>query len=159
MVILGNNFRLREMAAIVGLNRLGRLEEFLLKRNGVARAYEEALEDVEGVELFRVPTGFRHSYYKYPLLLKEGVDRQRVAAKMREQFGVETGNVYYPPCHLHPYYMQHWGTKMGDLPNSERVLSQVLCLPMHIGVNRGNVKYIGKSLDLSINNSSALIGK
>jgi len=159
MVILGNNFRLSEMAAIVGLNQLGRLEEFLLKRNGVARAYEEALEDVEGVELFRVPTGFRHSYYKYPLLLKEGVDRQRVADKMREQFGIETGNVYYPPCHLHPYYMQQWGTKKGDLPASERVLKQVICLPMHIGVTSENVKYVAKSLDLSINDLSAQMDK
>ncbi len=159
MVMLGYNFRFSELAAIVGLNQLGHLEEFLLKRNQIARAYEKALADVSGVDLFKVPVGFRHSYYKYPLLLKEGVDRQRVAAEMREQFGVETGNVYYPPCHLHPYYMQHWGTKLGDLPSAEHVLGQVLCLPMHIGVSGENIKYIGESLDLSINALSPLIGK
>ncbi len=159
MVSLGYNYRLNELSAIVGLNQLNHLEEFLAKRNQIAQAYEKTLQNVAGMELLLVPKNFRHSYYKYPILLNPGVNRQKVAANMKEQFGVETGHVYNPPCHLHPYYMRQWGTKLGDHPNAERVLPQVLCLPMHIGISDENIKYIGESLDLSINALSALIGK
>ncbi len=150
MVMLGHNWRLSELASIVGLNQLEHLEEYIAKRNLVARTYEETLANVDGVELFEVPSSIRHSYYKYPLLLSKGIDRQSVATQMKEQFNIETGHVYYPPCHLHPYYMETFGTKMGDLPGSEETLKQVLCLPMHIGVSGETIKYVGESLITSI---------
>ena len=69
MVALGHNFRLSEMAAVVGIHQLAHLDEFIAKRNQIARSYDEVLADVKGVTLFELPKGFRHSYYKYPLKL------------------------------------------------------------------------------------------
>ena len=70
---------------------------------------------------------------------------------MKEKYGVETGHVYYPPCHLHPFYRETFGFKEGDLPVSERVLKSVLCLPMHYRVTNENIKYIHAHLVLAIN--------
>ena len=81
----------------------------------------------------------------------------KIAALMKEKYAIETGHVYYPPCHMQPYYKETFGTKEGDLPNSERVLKQVLCLPMHVGLTDENIKYIGESLGLSINAVSICI--
>ncbi len=151
MVMLGHNWRLNELAAIVGLHQLEHLDEFLARRNQIARMYEETLSGANGISLFTVAPNFRHSYYKYPLKLADGVDRLKVASLMKEKYGVETGHVYYPPCHMQPYYMKTYGTRIGDLPQAETVLPQVLCLPMHIGLSDENVKYIGDSLISSIN--------
>ncbi|HSV50081.1 MAG TPA: DegT/DnrJ/EryC1/StrS family aminotransferase [Candidatus Acidoferrales bacterium] len=151
MVMLGHNWRMSELAAIVGKQQLTHLDEFISKRNHVARQYEDVLSDTSGFTLFRALPNFRHSYYKYPLKLDEGIDRLKIAALMKEKFGIETGHVYYPPCHLHPYYRETFGTKEGDLPNAERGLKQILCLPMHVALTDDNVKYIGESLCLSIN--------
>lgn len=150
-VTLGHNWRLSEVAAVVGKHQLRHLEEFLAKRNQVADWYKEALADVESVSLFEVTPNFRHSYYKYPLKLAEGIDRIRLSALMKEKYGVETGHVYYPPCHLQPYYMEAHGTREGDLPTAERVLKSVLCLPMHYCVTKENVDYIRDALVSSIN--------
>jgi dTDP-4-amino-4,6-dideoxygalactose transaminase len=150
MVMLGHNFRMSELSAIVGLDQLRHLDEFLVKRSQVAHWYQEALTGMAGVSLFEVPSNMRHSYYKYPLKLADGIDRLKVAAALKE-YGIETGHVYYPPCHLHPYYMQTYGTRLGDFPVAERVLPQVLCLPMHCAVSNENVKYIAEHLNLSIN--------
>jgi dTDP-4-amino-4,6-dideoxygalactose transaminase len=149
-VMLGHNWRLNEMAAIVGKYQLEHLEEFLAKRNEVARWYEAALSDVEGLTLFKVPSNFRHSYYKYPLKLAEGIDRLEIAALLKEKYSIETGHVYYPPCHLQPFYMENYGTREGDFPISEQVLEKVLCLPMHYGVTHENVAYIRDALVSSI---------
>ncbi|MCW4000956.1 MAG: DegT/DnrJ/EryC1/StrS family aminotransferase [Candidatus Bathyarchaeota archaeon] len=150
MIMLGHNWRMSELAAIVGLDQFSHLEEFLAKRNQVARWYEEVLSGMEGVSLFNIPPNFRHSYYKYPTRLADGIDRLKVASKLKEK-GIEAGHVYYPPCHLHPYYMKTYGTRMGDFPVAEHVLNQVLCLPMHAAVTYENVKYIADNLLTSIN--------
>lgn len=150
MVMLGHNWRMSELSAIVGKHHLSHLDEAIAKRNHVARLYERLLDGAWGVKLFSVPLNARHSYYKYPLKLNEGIDRLKVAAIMNEKFGVETGHVYYPPCHLHPYYRETFGTKEGDLSNSERVLKQVLCLPMHTALTDENVRYVCEALGKSI---------
>ncbi|MFA7398275.1 MAG: DegT/DnrJ/EryC1/StrS family aminotransferase, partial [Candidatus Bathyarchaeia archaeon] len=93
----------------------------------------------------------RHSYYKFPIKLDSRIDRLKVTALLKEDYGVETGQVYYPPCHLHPYYREVFGTKDGDYPNAERVLNHILCLPMHVKLSKENVKYVAESLVLSIN--------
>jgi perosamine synthetase len=146
MVTLGYNWRMSEIAAIVGKNQLEHLDEFVDKRNRVARQYEAMLEGAEGITLFRAAPNFRHSYYKYPIKLAEGIDRLKVASVMKDQYGVETGHVYYPPCHMQPYYKMHYGVKDGDLATAERVLKQILCLPMHAALSDENVKYVGESL-------------
>jgi perosamine synthetase len=155
MVMLGHNWRLSEPAAIVGLHQLEHIEEFIKKRNQVADWYEQILAGVEGVSLFKTPPNIRHSYYKYPLKLAEGIDRLKVAAILKEKYGVEAGHVYYPPCHLHPYYTETFKTRPGDLPTAERVLKQVLCLPMHYGITKENVEYIHEALVSSIKDSAA----
>jgi perosamine synthetase len=149
-VLLGYNWRLNEMSAIVGIHQLKHLEEFVIKRNQIAEWYSKALQNIEGLTFFRVPVNFRNSYYKYAVKLSDGIDRLKLAAYLKENYGIETGHVYYPPCHLQPFYMQNYGTKEGDLPTSERVLKQVLCLPMHYGVTQNNVAYISNALDSSI---------
>ncbi len=141
-VMLGNNWVLNEMEAAVGKHQLENLEVFLNKRNEVASWYESALANVEGITLFKTPENFRHSYYKYPVKLADRLDRVKLGYLLKEKFGVEPGHVYYPPCHLHPFYMETFGTKEGDFPVAEQVLKQVLCLPLHYGVTKENVEYI-----------------
>ncbi|MCW4003218.1 MAG: DegT/DnrJ/EryC1/StrS family aminotransferase [Candidatus Bathyarchaeota archaeon] len=155
MVTLGHNWRLSEVAAVIGKHQLRHLEEFLTQRNQVANWYQEALSDVQGVSLFKVPPNFRHSYYKYPLKLTQGIDRIKLSALMKEKYRIETGHVYYPPCHLQPYYMETFGTREGDFPTAERVLKSVLCLPMHCLITKENVRYIRDALASAISELSA----
>ncbi len=150
MVVLGHNWRMSEMAAIIGKHQLKNLERFVVKRNRIARQYEKRLADVDGVSLFRVPAGIRHSYYKYPVTLSEGVDREKLAGVLMLKHGVETGNLYDPPCHLQPFYRKNFGTGAGDLPVAERVLKKVICLPMHFGMSMRDVNYVCRVLRESI---------
>lgn len=147
MVMLGHNWRMSEVAAIIGRHQLKRLEEFVLRRNDVARLYEAELAKVKGLSLFRTPAGIRHSYYKYPVRLDDDVDREKIAERLKNEFGVETGTVYDPPCHLHRFYRENFGAREGDLPVSENVLKKVLCLPMHVGMSRETVEYVSDSLE------------
>ncbi len=151
MVMLGSNWRLNEVSAVIGRAQLANLEEFLKKRNEVAKQYQTLLTDFGNMAPLYVPPNMRCSYYKYPVFLSEGLNRVKLAAIMKEKYGIETGHVYYPPCHLHPFYKDTFGTKEGDLPISEKVLKQVMCLPIHYNMDGGKVKYITESLAYAIN--------
>jgi len=154
MVRLGHNWRMSEVAAIIGKYQLENLEKFVCKRNEIAKSYDAALENIDGVYLFRTPVNIRHSYYKYPIRLGEDVDREKVAAALKLKYGIETGNVYDPPCHLHPFYRKNFNTKEGDFPVSEKVLRKVLCLPMHFGITDVDVRYISSALGCVVNEST-----
>jgi len=153
-VILGHNWRINEMGAVVGKHQLEHLEEFVIKRNEVAKWYEHALSGIEEISLFKTPSNIRHSYYKYPIKLDDFIDREQLAANLKNKYDIETGHIYYPPCHLQPYYMQNFGTGYGDFPVAEKVLNKVLCLPMHCSITKENVIYIRDALVSSINEFS-----
>jgi dTDP-4-amino-4,6-dideoxygalactose transaminase len=150
MVMLGHNWRMSEIAAIIGEHQLTNLEKFVLKRNEIAKYYESALRKTDGVCLFKTPNNIRHSYYKYPIIIDEDIDVEKLAAILKVEYGVETGNVYYPPCHLHPFYKENLGTKEGDLPTSEKMLKKIICLPMHVKITKEDVNYISEALDCCI---------
>jgi perosamine synthetase len=147
MVMLGDNWCMSEVTAIIGKYQLANLENFITKRNEIAKMYETLLEKNNAVSLFKTPANIRHSYYKYPIRLSNNVDRDEVALMMKSEFGIDTGSIYYPPCHLHPWYKTNFGSREGDLPVSEIVLKQVLCLPMHLGVTANIVQYVVDSLN------------
>lgn len=159
MIILGHNWRLNEVAAIIGKHQLERLEEFISKRNVVAKSYEQQLKNVNGLSLFPKTPNIRHSYYKYPVRLNEEIDLAKVAVALKEKYGIETGSIYYPPCHLHPFYMNNFGTKAGDLPVSESVLKSTLCLPMHPGLTEEDTTYISQALAGCLQNEIRFTGK
>lgn len=151
MTMLGDNWCMSEVTAVIGKYQLANLENFVLKRNELARYYDKAVSNMADVSIFQTPPNFRHSYYKYPLLLSNHVDRDKVACILKSEFGIDTGSIYYPPCHLHPWYKDNFGSREGDLPVSETVLKQVLCLPMHLKVTEEIAQYVINSLNTSIN--------
>ena len=153
MTMLGHNWRMSEIAAILGKSQLKSLEGFVYGRNEIAKRYESMLAETDGVSVFRTPRDVRHSHYKYPVRLGDDIDREKVGGILQEEYGIETGNVYDPPCHLHPFYRESFGTRLGDLPIAERVLKKVMCLPIYVGMTEEDVRYVSEAVGCSIDRS------
>lgn len=149
MELLGNNWCMSEVTAIIGKYQLNKIEEFVQKRNEIARTYEKLLAGISEVSLFKTPPNIRHSYYKYPILLDKKLDRDKVAFFLKNEYGIETGTAYYPPCHLHPWYLRNFNQK-GMFPVAEDVLKRVLCLPIHFGITPEISQYVVNALCTSI---------
>jgi perosamine synthetase len=153
MEIVGSNWSMSEVTAIIGKHQLKQTEYFIQKRNEIASYYNTALKNIPEAQVFKVPDNIRHAYCKYPIILSEPVQRDKVAAILRGQFGVETGNMYYPPCHMHPWFQKNVPTKKDDLPSAEKKLRQVLCLPMHVGLTQKDQTRVIDSLKAAIEQS------
>jgi perosamine synthetase len=130
---LGRHMLLPEVSAVLGIYQLRRVEEFIARRNQVAQAYNEAFDRIEGVSIVDCSSGSRCSYYKYPITLNPKVDKEKFV-KTLNALGVETGTVFYPPCHMQPVYRCQ-NLNGQSLPVAEDVLFRTVTLPMHYGLN------------------------
>ena len=133
---LGHNYRLPELSAALGLRQLARLAEHTAARNRLATRYRRTLARLGcGDVLLPEFAGRVHAYYKFPVRLPAGKRREWVVAALRERWGIEAGSVYWPPCHLTPFYQRELGYGPGDFPVAEAVLAQVVTLPMFPGLS------------------------
>jgi perosamine synthetase len=147
---LGNDWLMDEISAVLGIHQLKALENNIAKRNEIARKYETALAKMQEVALFTVPNNFRHSYYKYPILLLKSINKHKLIEKMKNDFGVNLGSIYDPPCHLQPIYKNHFGFRRGMFPVAEETLERTVCLPMFSQITDAEIKYVLQSLKMSL---------
>jgi dTDP-4-amino-4,6-dideoxygalactose transaminase len=141
-VDVGRHMVLPEISAILGISQLKRVEEFISRRNKIADAYNEALDKIGRMRTVKCPMGYRSSYYKYPLILDEKLDKGEFTRLLFQDFGIETGNIFYPPCHLQTVYRKLGVASYGSLLTSELVLSRTITLPMHVGLTDEDVNYV-----------------
>src|SRR5262249_25914238 len=125
-LVLGTNSRLDTLQAAVLRVKLRHLERWNAERAERARAYTAALEGVPGVVVPRERKGARSAWHLYTI---RAADRDALQARLKAD-GISTA-VHYPrPLHLQPA-MAPAGGRPGDLPVSERLTREVLCLPLY----------------------------
>jgi perosamine synthetase len=151
MVSLGSSWLMSETSAILGIHQMENLGFFVQRRNEIARLYEKNLEGIYGISLFRTPSNILNGYHKFPIRFADNLDAEKIAIILKKEYGVETSRVYYPPCHLHPYYKETYGTREGDFPVAERVQRKVLTLPIHPALTNEQVIYVSNAVKTIIN--------
>lgn len=125
-VMVGTNSRLDTLQAAVLRIKLRQLELWNAERRERAAAYSEALRDLPGVVLPGERSGARSAWHLYTIRVPE---RDRLQAHLTAQ-KIATA-VHYPrPIHLQPA-MAAAGGKPGDLPVSEQLSREVICLPLY----------------------------
>ena len=142
---LGNNWRMSELHAIVGLTQVRRLEEFIEVRARTAAIFDEGLESVPGVEPLALAPGVRSSYYKYIAMLDPGLDRSRLKALLQNEYDVRLGGeVYDTPLHLQPIFQG--SHRLGDFPKAEEICRRHICLPLSAAMSIEEAQYVVASL-------------
>ena len=139
---LGANYRLPELSAALGLRQLERLKEKMTYRKSLVNSYISQLKSVPDVGVFREPKNQVHSYYKFPILLPDRWDREFCLSSLERDFGIRCGTIYWPPCHLEPFYRRRFGYGPGSFPTAEEVLPRTLTLPLYNGMALADVEYI-----------------
>ena len=68
--------------------------------------------------------------------------KQPSQRRLFEDYGVETGNIFYPPCHMQAVYKKLGAFSYGSLSTAEQVLSRTITLPMHVGLTDEDVDFV-----------------
>ena len=146
MTEMGYNWRMPQLSAILGRYQLKRLDSFITRRNEIALKYANAFQDIEEIELIKVPEHITHGYWKYPILLKSKYTAKEFQTLLKEKYNIDTGTVYYPPVHLQPYYKENYGYEEGDMPSSEKNLKREICLPIFVDITDEQLNYVIESV-------------
>lgn len=147
----GYNWRLSEIHAVIGVEQMNKIDWILSERRRVAEIYDGKLRNVDGIELIKMPAKVTSSYYKYIVYLNEGLDRDYVKNKIKNEYGIElTGEVYADPCHSQPVFEKYPGMMLNEetdeFPVAEYVCNRHICLPLYPGLTEAEVNYVVESL-------------
>lgn len=107
-VVLGNNYRMSELHAAIGIEQLKRLDGFLIGRRELAAQLTAGLLSFPGLSGTKVPSGYEHSYYTYPIKYHKSeweIERETFAKAMEAE-GFPVGVGYQKPIYMLPMY-QH----------------------------------------------------
>lgn len=147
IVMLGYNWRISEINAAVALSQLKRLKEFIEKRTRIAKVYDQLIERIPEAKPLKPPKGFITNYYKYVVILDERVNRDSLKKKLSENSVQCSGEVHWPPLHMQPAYQELLGVREGEYPKSEKVLKQMICLPMSAAMTTQQARYVVQELE------------
>ncbi|CAN5607391.1 DegT/DnrJ/EryC1/StrS family aminotransferase [soil metagenome] len=129
----GNNYRLTDLAAAVGVPQLARLDEYTAARQRNAAALRDGLARVPGLMLPPEPPADRsHVYHQFTVRITDesSHSRDEVVAEL-ERLGVGSG-IYYPKLVFdYDCYRGDRRVVIDDVPHAATIARQVLSLPVH----------------------------
>jgi perosamine synthetase len=135
MVLLGFNYRLPDIVCALGIEQLKKLDANLARRREIAGRYTAAFAEIPGVIPPTVRAEANPAWHLYPIRLqleRLTADRGEIFRALRaENIGV---NVHYIPVHLHPYYREKSGYRVGEFPVAEDAYARLISLPMFHGM-------------------------
>jgi UDP-4-amino-4,6-dideoxy-N-acetyl-beta-L-altrosamine transaminase len=130
---LGFNYRMTDIQAALGLSQMQRLDEFVVKRQAIAKRYDQVLPGLP------VLTPWQHAdsysgYHLYVIRLKldEISKMQRQVYEALHAAGIIV-NLHYIPVYRQPYFAQ-MGFRAGYCPQAEQYYSEAISLPMYPGL-------------------------
>jgi len=133
VVAAGFKANMPDLLAALGLAQLKKADVFHQRRCEIADSYIQRFSQVEELEL--PPLGAlntTHSWHLFILRLKSRpftLNRSELIQQLKQD-GIGT-SVHFIPLHLHPYYRDQYGYRLGDFPCAEDAYSRCLSLPIY----------------------------
>jgi len=141
--MVGNNFRMTNVQAAIGVAQLEQIDLHLAKRRQVAGWYKEHLSDLE--DMITLPgeaPWAKHAFWMYTVLVpgKHPLGRDQFMEEL-DHSGIETRPVFYP-MHVMPPYRE----PDGRYPIAESLSKQGVNLPTHGMLTEEDIVFIASSI-------------
>jgi perosamine synthetase len=146
VTVLGHNYRMSEIQAVLGLAQLAKLPEMAERRSRNMVTLRQALSALDAVTLFRQPAAHETcGNYCLSMQLKPdgGYDRDTVALALKSR-AVGTSIYYATPVPLMTFYREKYGYQAGDFPHAESVAAQTISLPVGAHLGDDDAQRIGQ---------------
>jgi len=149
-VQMGSDWCMSEIHAVLGSYQLARLDENVSHRNQLVACYREGLAHADWITIPSYSEQFRHAYYKLPTLVAKDVNRDLLRRTLEEEFQIQNGTVYDPPCHLQTAFRDMLGLPRGSFPKAEQTLARQLCPPIHAALSEEDVNHVIQTMSAVI---------
>jgi dTDP-4-amino-4,6-dideoxygalactose transaminase len=145
-IAVGQNLRMTEVQAAIGIPQLERLSALIEHRQRNAQLLSEIIESAGcGVTVPTTPQDRVHVWHQYTVLVPPECDRERVLTRLRES-GIGA-DVYYPRLVWdHEAYRGAAGVARDSTPHAAVMARRCLSLPVHPSLTEQDVQRVGTAL-------------
>jgi dTDP-4-amino-4,6-dideoxygalactose transaminase len=138
---LGHNYRMEAIQGAVLKVKMKYINQWTEKRRAIASLYKDLLKDEEQIILpFEAP----YSKHVYHLFVIQSEERDLLMQHLNDN-GVSTGLHYPVPLHLQECF-KDLGYKNGQFPETEKIASKGLSLPMFPEMTVEQVEYVASQI-------------
>lgn len=129
----GFKMRMNDLIASIGNAQLKYIDEILVERKKKAKIYDELLKEIKGISLMKYKPDRESAYYIYPI----HVERRDDFVKMMNSQGIEL----YAQNERNDKHSIFGGLR-NDLPNTEKIDKDFICLPIHQDISLEDIGHI-----------------
>lgn len=139
----GINGKMNEFSAALGIVQLEHFDSVIAHRREIDTAYRASLDGVHGIRCLAFDKAEKHNYSYFPILIDGTHPESRDELYQRlKKHGIFSRRYFYPLISNFPTYRSLPSSQPCNLPVSNMISEQVLCLPIHAGVSDADVKEI-----------------
>jgi|TARA_B110000014_G_scaffold264030_1_gene262980 perosamine synthetase len=145
--IIGYNYRMNELQAILLNEQLRLLPTILRKRRHIAKIYDDELENIQNLFKQKIDRTVNSSYYAYILRLSD-IDLDKIQKKLYKK-GIETSPMFTTIYKMKAY--QKIVPRIGACKISEKLDNQTFTIPLHPGLTENDVLRVIREIKKSFN--------
>jgi perosamine synthetase len=147
--IVGENLRITEIQALIGLPQLKAYDYLVERRTRNAAMLIELLGGNPHIQVPSISRNMRQVFHQFTIEVLETsrVNRFQMQRDLLQN-GVESG-VYYPkPLNEYPVFMRHPNVIVEETPVASRVARRCLSLPIHQHLSTVDLKRIAREVNV-----------
>jgi dTDP-4-amino-4,6-dideoxygalactose transaminase len=140
----GFKYNMTDLQASLGIHQLARIEQSHVRRREIWERYNDAFNDLEGIEIppvsLEAPLDRRHARHLYTLWFRWeelGLDRHDVVEALAD-LGVGVG-WHFRSVHLQRFYRERYGYEPGAYPVAEAIAEKTLSIPFSAALTDAEV--------------------
>lgn len=147
MTILGWKYNMDNVQAALLIPQLKKVETYRVRREEIARRYENAFSYSMNIKYPRVPDGALSGRHLFTIWVDPFLRDPLIWSLQEKNIGVA---VNYRAIHLMRYYRDNFGYKRGMFPEAERIGDSTLSLPLYPKLSDDEVDYVISSVEESL---------
>lgn len=145
----GYNWRMPEVASLMGIRQLISLDDNIEKRKAIAEKYDELIQ-TSLVSKFSLPKKMEQNFYKYVLKLDSSISREKLHRELKKLGVQPSGYIYEFPLHKMQVFSEFNNI---SLPQTEDFCARHFCLPIHPRLSESEVMHVVDSFNKIISTS------
>jgi perosamine synthetase len=145
--LLGFNYRMTDLQGSVGLVQLGKLDNFIEERAGMAARYRTELANLRWLRLPGEPEKGRHAWQAFVTYVDPSaapMPRNKIMESLQQR-GISTRPGTHA-VHMLGYYRKRYGFASDDYPGARDCDQYSMAIPLHNRMSEEDRQYIVQSL-------------
>jgi len=145
---IGNNYKMPELSAILGLLHCNKSHEIFEERRKIARFYDENIKFNNNIARLFIDIESVSGYYKYVIMAKSQEYKKDFIKTLREKYEIDLPpTIYEYLCHEQKINNKINQAAASKFDNARHLMKHNICLPMYCGLKESELCYIVNSIN------------